>query len=388
MNQFDKIAQYSALPIVDLNHPGRPHDGLSVPLTDSCRKHLTKGDACIRHYEEMVASGTEPGSLVSCPFGFASVAFRAGDIFGALTGFIPYPRLGGTNERIVAKRHKEARVTIDAITGAILTLKEVSQRFEQIEDEAERRLFSVENEAKRLLHEIDIETAKKHSMALHEIRKLNRTVVQTAERLCLEQSPQSPEQADSRIVNIWKTAELMSKQFDVVEILANESLTKLPVKTPSQLYKIFDKCVRVFQTVRGPRSLFLQAPQNYSPRIHVCEKTFPIIPTVLISNALKYSKPNTEVRVILEPDGGSCVASVISVSEGQMPLDDSIFQRGVRISSDSDGSGNGLYVAQLVARQHATKITVQSIPDSHNNVKHIFRVPFRVIKKSSKGGVS
>lgn len=382
MSEFDTLARYSQLPIVNLDAPGLPRDGLLVRLPSACKRHYAKGDKCQRHYQDLAARSSDSRTPVQCPFGFASVEFRAGRTAAALTGLVPYPRLGGALEKKVAKDYPEARVTVEALQESVSTIKEVDRRFQEIDKVANEKLRRSEEEAKARFRALEEATAKNNSMALHEIRKLNRTVVQTAERLCME-SASNPEQADSRLVTIWKTSELMSKQFEVIELLANESLTKLPVKTPSQLYKIFHKVVKVYQTMHGPKRLFMQIPPNYVPHIHVCEKTFPIIPTVLISNALKYSIPGSEIRIMLEQDGTYCVVSVISQSQGSQLLDESIFAKGVRASHGTEGSGNGLYVAQLVAQQHGTKITVSSKAFGADSVKHTFRVPFRTFKAYS-----
>lgn len=383
MSDFDTLAEYSHLPIVDLTNPGPPRDGLLVPLSRACRRNYAKGDKCQTHYRELAARAEDSREPVQCPYGFASAEFRVGNNSAAVTGFVPYPRLGGDLEKKAAKDYPEVRVTAEVVQGIISTLKDVGRRYGAIEAEAVRRLRAAEDEAGERFRALEEATARNNSMALHEIRKLNRTVVQTAERLCIETSPHNPELADRRLVTIWKTAELMSKQFDVVELLANESLTKLPVKAPIQLYKIFDKVIRVYQAAKGPRRMYIQSQPNYTPWIHVCEKTFPIIPTVLISNALKYSSPGSEIVVDLLQDGTYCVVRVASVSDGGQLLNDSIFDRGVRASADTEGSGNGLYVAQLVARQHGTSITVESTRHGRDAVKHIFRVPFRTFKSYS-----
>jgi signal transduction histidine kinase len=381
MTQYKKISNFSKLPIVDLQDPGLPQNGILVKLSDTCRKNYSKGSACKQHYATLARDGHDRKTIVQCPYGFASIEFRAGDVSAAITGFIPSPRLGGAAERIVAKRHKEVRLEADAVLESVLTLKEVGRRYQEIEMEAQHRLYSVEEEVKKRLDDVELKVAQKFSMALHEIRKLNRTVVQTAERMCIQERPSSPESANPAIVTIWKTAEMMSKQFDVIEILANEeSLTTLPVKTQSVLYRVFDKCVRAYQFQPGDRRIFLQSPPGYNSRILVCEKTFPIIPTALITNALKYSIPGTEIRIIIGPEGDYSEVTVISQSEGQQVLDDSIFVRGVRASEDKEGTGMGLYVAQLVARQHGTNIRVESHPSANNTVKHIFKIRFRTIR--------
>jgi signal transduction histidine kinase len=98
-----------------------------------------------------------------------------------------------------------------------------------------------------------------------------------------------------------------------------------------------------------------------------------------LENAIKYSLPGSEIRVSIEPYSDYCMISVSSTSEGQRFLDENIFLRGVRGSFDKEGSGNGLYVAQLVAKQHRAKIVVQSKALSLNQVRHIFSIHFEVI---------
>src|SRR4051812_26388793 len=96
LNPFERIASLSPFPIIDLSHSGTmPQDGLTIPLTKTCHKNLGKGSACKEHYKalsKLSPGGSEP---VQCPYGFASALFRIGNVRGAITGFIPFPRLGG-----------------------------------------------------------------------------------------------------------------------------------------------------------------------------------------------------------------------------------------------------------------------------------------------------
>jgi sensor histidine kinase regulating citrate/malate metabolism len=51
---------------------------------------------------------------------------------------------------------------------------------------------------------------------------------------------------------------------------------------------------------------------------------------------------------------------VSNVYAGSAILTAGVFEKGVRETSEDSGSGHGLYVAQLVARQHGTKVRVES----------------------------
>lgn len=356
MNQYERIASLSPLPIVDLNNPGKPQDGFFRELNGSCRKYYDKNDLCLRHYQSLQAAPSID-QIVQCPYGFATAAYYDKDLSFALTGFIPHPRLGGTKETIQAKRHKEMRVTVEGVNRAAAKLKETNENFTKMEEQV----------------------LKGYSMALHEIRKLNRTVKHNAERLCKKESPDDLDKAQKELVTIYKTSELMSNEFDVIEILADASQANLPLNTTSDLYKIFDKCVRIYGTRAGGRRLILRAQSNYSPRIAANDKTFHILPSVFIENALKYSSPGSETRITLEPDtaDGNCVVTIVNESDGQQILDDRIFERGYRANPHPEGSGNGLYVAQLIAKQHKSQITVKSCRLDSTRVRHTFSMVFK-----------
>jgi light-regulated signal transduction histidine kinase (bacteriophytochrome) len=219
--------------------------------------------------------------------------------------------------------------------------------------------------------------SNQQSMALHEIRKLNSKVKQTAERLCRRESPEDTDDASPDLVKILKASELMSRQFDVIELLANEELAMLPLNSISEVYKIFDKCARIYRT--ASMRINLDAPAGYYPRVDVCDKTFPIIPSVLIENALKYSAPASEVRVTFSQDGPHTVTVCVSnVSLLAAPLTDAVFERGYRGPTDTDGSGNGLYVAQLVAKQHGATIRLDTSGIPNGRTRVTFCLSFKV----------
>ncbi|MEW5797606.1 MAG: ATP-binding protein [Bacteroidota bacterium] len=345
MPSFDEISSISPLPIVNLNNIGKPNGGLSVQLSKSCLKYFHKENECIKHYENLKKNNLESPTPVQCPFGFASIVFKVCNEKVALTGFVPYPRLGGKDEPKLAKQHPECKISIDKLTKTISFIKDVSHRIESIETAV----------------------IKNQSMALHEIRKLNRTIKQTAERLTQKNS--SPE-----LLQIQKTSELMSNQFDIIEILANETLTQIERKSNIEVYRIFDKCVHIYQT--PDQRIKLHSQSGFFPKITANDKTFPIIPTVLIENALKYSAPKQPIKISIDRDDNKCMVSVSNLAELEKNLDDSIFSKGVRNSTDTDGSGYGLYVAQLVANQHNTLIQVKCIPANDKLTKVTFTVSF------------
>jgi signal transduction histidine kinase len=96
------------------------------------------------------------------------------------------------------------------------------------------------------------------------------------------------------------------------------------------------------------------------PSIRACEKTFAIIPTALLENALKYSPEDTEIKIRFQEKPRGCTVCVSNLARSGNVLGPEVFNKGYRGNLQIEGSGNGLYVAQLVARQHGTQIQVSS----------------------------
>lgn len=368
MNSDLLAESFAAYPLVDLDDPSTPRDGLLIQCNSTCKKYFTSRPACVEHYRRM--RQLEAGRFVQCPFGFSSAVAEIGQRRVALTSFIPYPRHGGSSERAVAKRHPESKIEKARVASAI----DAMQLVERTLREEKGRLLTIAQER-------EAEIIQRYAMALHEVRKLNRTVKILAERRCIEEKPDDPVSADPSMVKIWKASEMMSREFDVIEVLANEALTEIPLNTVSEPYKLFDKCVRIYRPEDDPDRIVISAPPNYDAKIRACDKTLPIIPTVLLDNARRYSAPKTPIEVRVEPDERrECVVTVSNFATEEKVLDNTVFERGVRGETDTDGSGNGLYVAQLVAGQHGTRITVHNSPPTRGLRRHTFRIAFRTIE--------
>jgi light-regulated signal transduction histidine kinase (bacteriophytochrome) len=356
MGASSEIMGLSPYPVVNLHSVALPQDGFQHSTPDLCRRAFEKDDACHRHYERLLDSAQMVGKPVQCPHGFSSFVVVTNTQHLAITAVVPFPRGGGSCERAAAKKYPNHKVTVESLSGIARLLQSLENRLRDMEQEA----------------------VTSHAMALHEIRKLNRTVKQTAERLCRRERPDSPELASNELVQIWKSAEIMSQQFDIIEMLANESLTELPLNSIIEVYRIFDKCTRIYNSVDGNAQVVLRAPYGFSGRIRACDKTFPIIPTVLIENAAKYGKRGREIEVRIFQDQDWCVIEVSNAAETNPLLNNSIFEKGKRATQGKDGSGHGLYLAQLVAKQHGSVITLQVRSKNANESVVTFNVKFPI----------
>ncbi len=358
MPSFSELKHVSILPIVDLDRIGPPIDGTTHSAPGCCAKFYSRSAKCYDHYSALKASKHD-NELVQCPYGFASYKLTLGATTVGMTGFVPYPRIGGANERQRAKDYPHNKIVRTALGRINTALKHFDEKFREIE--------------KTLI--------ERYATALHEIRKLNRVVKQQAERICRKESPEKPDQANKSVVRIWKSAELMSQQFEIVEVMANEELANLPLNDTFSVYRMFDKVVRIYKSLH-PKRLSIEATGLDNHDIRACDKTFPIIATVLVENALRYGLVDTMVTVNVHSNSQQVEVSVRNYALSTKKLDDSVFKRGFRGPSDKEGSGNGLYVAQLVAKQHNTKITISTSAPTSGKVVHSFEVVFPLAKRT------
>ena len=84
----------------------------------------------------------------------------------------------------------------------------------------------------------------------------------------------------------------------------------------------------------------------------------------LLSNALKYSDPASEVEVRLSTRGGDVVTSVTDRGRGIAPADQArLFERFYRVADDAErreGIGLGLFITKALVEAHGGRIWVQS----------------------------
>lgn len=349
-----ELSEFALFPFVKLDSDfAEGQDGLDVKCNSFCKANISSNQKCRNYYEKIKADHVL--GWTQCPFGFANYTFKIDKHIYSIFGIIRFPRAGGSLEKANAKKYPSSKVDGAAVERNVRQLILVNNFVNQ----------SVESHTQRNL------------AALHEIRKYNRNLKQEAERICRKESPDDPDRANSSIVKIWKTSELMSCQFEILNLIANESLATLPLRTESEIFKVFDKCVRIFQLFHESKNSKIVI-RGDSPSSMVCDKTFPILATTLIENAIKYSIPGYEVRVdikITSPNRARISVSNV-IGKGNV-IPKNIFEKGVRGNSLEEGSGIGLYLAQLVARQHSSIIRyeVENFNPNFNLISFSFDIP-------------
>ncbi len=317
----------SLFPIFD-SKAKQLEDGTVIQASSFCQKSIYAKSECLQYYESLKGEGE---GFHQCPFGMTSRNFYYGGQLFIITGVIGFPRFNTGPEREMAKRFPEIKTTRASIEEIVEFIKEI----EQVRSAAVQ------------------EAAQVLPQAFHELRKLNGAILQHAEREIKEQGELSG------LLSIKSAAELMRNNFDILEALSNiEGMKTLPVDATINLFDLVYKTKRVFEQRASSRSMQIRM-EGVRAIIRGNQKSFPIVPAVLLENAIKYGKVRTPIEVEVLAADGKAVLRV--ENETDFFIDSSrCFEKGVRFSSAVEGGGFGLFLAKEIVTSHRGIIRCES----------------------------
>lgn len=304
------------------------HDGLEVPSPFLCRTSIATRPECAEHYRFYSAQDL---GFQQCPFGFTTRRFPFAGKTWFVSGVVAYPRFDSTNERALAKKFPASRVSrasVDAVTLVAAAIE--SARADSI-----------------------IEGAKVLPQAFHELRKLNGAIIQHSERAIGEIGE------NRSLLSIKGAAELMRNNFDILEALSNiEGMRSLPLDGTVNLFDLAFKMKRVYQERAAARSIPINV-QGVRAIIKGSQKSFPLVPAVLLENAIKYGTTQGSISVGISAKGAR--AQLVVENRSIHPIDPlRCFERGVRYANGVEGGGFGLFLAKEVVEAHHGSITCEA----------------------------
>lgn len=325
-------------------------DGTEIAATKFCRNTFQSSGRCIEHYQSL--ADAEPG-YYQCPFGYTTRKFEFEGGAFAITGVIAHPRFDTSNERRMAKDFPACRISRESTDAFV----EFIEKIEVL------RAEKIEEASKVLPH------------AFHELRKLNGAVIQHAEK-------EIAERGDARnLLSIKAAAELMRNNFDILEALSNiEGFKLLPLDTTINLFDLMFKMKRVYQEKAADKGIAIHV-NGERLIIAGSQKSFPIVPAVLLENAIKYGRHGTHIDADLTSANG--VAQMVVKNQSDERIDPATcFERGVRFSSGVEGGGFGLFLAREVVRCHDGEIWCETSGDV---VRMIVEFPLKTTVPHPRG---
>lgn len=315
-------------------------DGSLVNASSFCKKSIHSKPECRRHYESLKS---KKEGYYQCPFGFTSRSYYYGGQLMTITGVIAHPRFGKDAEQQMAKRFPEIKVARSTIDKSVSFIREIEQV----------RAAAVQEAAQVL------------PQAFHELRKLNGAVLQHAER-------EMRDRGESRaLLSIRSAAELMRNNFDILEALSNiEGMRVLPADATINLFDLTYKTKCVLEERASARFMQIHL-DGVRAIIRGSQKSFPIVPAVLLENAIKYGRTRTLIKADVSALNNTAILTV--ENETDSFIDPSrCFERGVRFSETVEGGGFGLFLAKEIVTSHNGTIRCES---ANGKVRMIVELP-------------
>jgi|GEM_PF-3844013 len=361
---IDAILRTSPLPVVALSNISLPKDGTLVPTPSRCKKVFPLGK-CQVHYESLAK--TDSAALQPCPYGFSTKKIQIDNQSMAMTSLIPV-------SRNMPLDSKSKRLLKDAPASGIS-----QQNIELVAS----RLVETAHRVSLLINESD----SSHTDALHEVRSLNQTVKVVIERIELalkdKRSALQIETLLHDVVRAGKASELMSFHMDVLDMLANPALMQIaPGRSRGfVLHQIIKKMFVIYKAKADEKKVGLELSGNSFATIKADDRVFYIIPSVFIDNAIKYSEKGDRVEIRVFEGALDNLPSVgfEVISRGPkstLTEESRLFKqrgRGKAASTVAGGSGVGLYLAGLIAKNQGAKLTVKQRPVSVDKSEWVFR---------------
>jgi len=222
----------------------------------------------------------------------------------------------------------------------------------------------------------------------HDLRSPLTVVIGQAQviRRVLEQSQMDGrlrKSADAIIIGARRMNSIIMDLVDSVRLEASQlKMNCVPLELPSFLTDLKERLSDVLEMDR----VRVEMPKDF-PRVSADQDRLERIFTNLLSNALKYSPPDTEVRVTAKRQDGIAQVSVTDQGVGIPPEDQQqLFQRYYRArgTRKTEGIGLGLYITRMLVEAHGGKIWVESKPGKGS--KFSFTLPVVEGARSSPGG--
>lgn len=163
----------------------------------------------------------------------------------------------------------------------------------------------------------------------------------------------------------------MRNNFDILEALSNiEGMKALPTEATISLLDLTYKTKRVLEQRASAREMHIHL-DGVKAIIRGNQKSFPIVPAVLLENAIKYGRPRSVITADVSAVNNKAVLTVRNETDFFIdPV--RCFERGVRFSDAVEGGGFGLFLAREIVLSHNGNIRCEN---SSGKIEMIVELP-------------
>ena len=173
----------------------------------------------------------------------------------------------------------------------------------------------------------------------------------------------SEDDYNQTLSSILEQAVNLSRLVDDLLLLTRAEMNQLNLEVaPVQIMPLLQSEVAKWKKLEVNRAITLIAAPDLNDVIATIDKQkLQQVLSILIDNAIKYSKANQAVEVSLTKSDSLLTIAIKDNGEGISAAEvDNIFERFVRFSKHNEGLGLGLPIAKVIVEAHGGSIVVES----------------------------
>ena len=314
-------------------------NGSTYSCSEFCKKKLDNKDSkCIKFYTDLNESKDSGINHKICPYKFSVLSVN-NENFSTIITSIYCP----SNNNEYKRRHK-GKVSIPNKIP-------LNNLINWVDDFSKNILPIFNNYSKSLVRDL--------SSPYHDLAKVNGLIKSTTETLKRKiQNGVSQDEVIDDLDKIIKATEFFTRQKEVVEAYRSD-FTNISV-TPIDLciYGKFVKSSKLFENKAKGRIHFDTNGAKIE-KIRVNTQYIDLIPFILIDNAVKYSRDDTDISVQFTTQANELTISVMSTGN-EINNTSGIFDLHCRESSEEEGDGIGLFILKRICDKNSIKLSCSS----------------------------
>jgi signal transduction histidine kinase len=198
--------------------------------------------------------------------------------------------------------------------------------------------------------------------ASHELRTPV-TVIRAAAESILRQKEKPSDRVQSLAQDIVSESGQLGRLADDLGLLVDDSAMAQQARDPVAIGPLLADVTRSAHLLAESKGVILLTDTEVAGVVHGNASRLRQLLSILLDNAVKFSRPGAEVRVAAEISGRHLTLRVIDkgpgIPEAELPRVFERFYRG-ETERQHEGSGLGLAIAQAIVEQHGGTIAVRS----------------------------
>lgn len=326
------------IPYPTVSNSGELRNGYLLSQSKYC---LSRCKKCA--FASNISPTLGPVSYFTCPYGFTVATALVGDIAIRVNGVIE--TVSNTSTPKFKRENKDRKLKAPIFEALIRSLHDAVPLYEK----------AVESKAVESIH------------SFHDIKAIIGTVLHTSEEWLYDfegdKLDDKINNAPTELVTIYHSCSVLQSLLQMTDILANPNSAIFGQPTPTKVYGTFFLLRKVFESraKKQNHSITLKGSSYNTPLLY---RSFMIIPSILVDNAIKYSESRKKIFITVQDKSNSIYVEVKSY--GTLIPEESrkdIFAKGFRgPNSKEKGYGLGLYLAKTVASANGFEIKYKAIP--------------------------